>query len=392
MKSDKNTAKKDNSKPNTKPSPKKDSKKTEDKKWKNPWQKLTKKKRKEIIQNLKKFAFIALIAIIPFAMAFTLYMLLPDIMSKRVTQPEPDSHAQTDYYKNEVEPETARKQPREVKSTGSIPAPAMIPPITEPKPEALEIKPSALMESAEDTSEKRKFPISDSLNSPLIAIIIDDFGPGLNRNVIKGFIELPFDITLAIMPGNDLTVKTSESAMQAGKESMIHLPMEPIDSVAMDERDMVYCSMDSAEVVEILDRAQAELPYALGMNNHMGSKATSDSTLMAVFANLLSDRGLFFIDSRTTPNSCGLKTMRQQSVPSAGRDIFLDFTDDPKIIRQQIYKASRIAERRGWAIAIGHARRETLEVLKNELPILQSEGFTFVSASRLLEIINGKSH
>jgi hypothetical protein len=168
--------------------------------------------------------------------------------------------------------------------------------------------------------------------------------------------------------------------------------MEPIDSVAMDERDMIYCDMGSAEIATILDRAQAEIPLAVGVNNHMGSKATADSALMAKLADEFQRRGLFFIDSRTVAHSFGLPNMRRRGVSSQGRDVFLDFTDDPKIIRRQVHQAARIAEKRGWAIAIGHVRWETLDVLEREMPILQEQGYQFVSVSRLLETFVDHSH
>ncbi len=218
---------------------------------------------------------------------------------------------------------------------------------------------------------------------PKVAIIIDDFGPALLRRMVKGFVELPFDVTLAILPGNDKTIEVGKAAVEAGKSVFIHLPMQPIDSVCMDERDMVYVDMSTEEISIIFDRIMMELPSAVGVNNHMGSRATGDSSLMAILAEELKKRGLIFVDSRTAPNSCGLRCMRRRGVPALGRDIFLDFTEDPAVIRNQLAKAVRIAEKYGRSVAIGHARLSTLEILQADLPKYAEKGVKFVFVDEL---------
>ena len=126
------------------------------------------------------------------------------------------------------------------------------------------------------------------------------------------------------------------------------------------------------------------------MNNHMGSKVTRDSSLMKLIAEELKDRDLIFVDSQTAPRSRGYKAMMDKGVPAIKRDVFLDYTPDSSKVRIQYDELIRIARRRGWAIGIGHARRQTLEILKELLPVSIDEGIEFISAGKLVEKINAK--
>jgi len=226
-----------------------------------------------------------------------------------------------------------------------------------------------------------------SPDTPWVALIIDDFGPALKRSLVRGFLELPFDITLAVLPGNDRTEKVGRTAALNGKEIFIHLPMESIDSVFMNERDMIYTGMNSEAIARIIDRAVKELPDAVGVNNHMGSRATADSGLMTLFAHELKRQNLMFVDSWTVPYTFGLKVMKTAGVPALGRDIFLDFYEGTDRISEQLKKTISIARRRGWAIGIGHVKRETLNVLKKELSYWEDNRIKFVFVSDLIEVV-----
>ncbi|MFH0766185.1 MAG: divergent polysaccharide deacetylase family protein [Calditrichota bacterium] len=222
---------------------------------------------------------------------------------------------------------------------------------------------------------------------PWIAIIIDDFGPTWHPAIVKGFYELPYDLTLSIIPGNRNSVKTAQAAGAQGKECFLHLPMEPTDSIALDERDMIYTGMTAEQIKVVLDRAVKEIPLAVGVNNHMGSKATADPEIMTLLASELKNRNLQFVDSRTTLGSCGLSCMREQGIPALGRDIFLDFMPDEDHIKEQLEQLTKIARNRGWALGIGHVRAKTLKTLRHELPRVVNEGIRIVSAGCLVETI-----
>jgi uncharacterized protein len=125
------------------------------------------------------------------------------------------------------------------------------------------------------------------------------------------------------------------------------------------------------------------VPHAAGVNNHQGSLATSDPALMEALMPALRDRGLFFIDSRTTPATVAYATAQRFGVRSASRKVFLDDTPTRAAILAQISQAATDAQRDGSAIAIGHPHPETIAALTDSLPRLESLGFRLVFASDL---------
>ena len=124
-----------------------------------------------------------------------------------------------------------------------------------------------------------------------------------------------------------------------------------------------------------LRAAIAAVPNVVGLNNHMGSVATKDPALMDIVAREALDHGYLFLDSVTIPHSQGLARAEIAGVPAAARDVFIDHVGNPAIIGAQLADIERIARRDGYAIAIGHPRRHTLEALEQWLPTLAAKGF-----------------
>ena len=125
----------------------------------------------------------------------------------------------------------------------------------------------------------------------------------------------------------------------------------------------------------------------MGLNNHGGSLASLDTVLLDVMARELLDRGKYFVDSYTTPGTRGLAVMRRRGVPSLARHVFIDNEDEAGYIRQQLAELAASAEKRGYAIGIGHvgaSHLQTLEVLRQEIPKLRQQGFEFVFVSELM--------
>ena len=119
----------------------------------------------------------------------------------------------------------------------------------------------------------------------------------------------------------------------------------------------------------------------MGLNNHQGSKATADKRIMNIVSNVLKRHGKYFVDSRTTSQTVAEDIMRTRGVPTARRHVFLDNDDDINKIREQLYKLVDNAEAKGSAIGIGHAKKLTLQVLRDEIPKLKKNGFKFQFAS-----------
>tara|TARA_X000000950_G_scaffold68372_1_gene84459 strand:+ start:453 stop:1289 length:837 start_codon:yes stop_codon:yes gene_type:complete len=218
----------------------------------------------------------------------------------------------------------------------------------------------------------------------VIVLVIDDFGYR-NDNISDGFLNLKIPITCAIIPGHTASKKFAEKAVSYGKEVIIHMPMESENYSPGEDEYKLLTSMTSELLENKLIQAFESLPEAIGMNNHQGSKATSDSKTMTVLASVLKSRGKYFIDSRTSSLTIGEKTMTSFGVPTARRNIFLDNNNDLDMIEEQINKLANSAKKNGVAVGLGHARKNTLSVLEKVVPRLLDKGFVFQFASQVVK-------
>ena len=218
----------------------------------------------------------------------------------------------------------------------------------------------------------------------VIVLVIDDFGYR-NDNISDGFLNLSIPITCAIIPGHTASKKFAEKAVSYGKEVIIHMPMESENYSPGEDEYKLLTSMTSELLENKLIQAFESLPEAIGMNNHQGSKATSDSKTMTVLASVLKDRGKYFIDSRTSSLTIGEKTMISFGVPTARRNIFLDNNNDLDKIEEQMNKLASSAKKNGVAVGLGHARKNTLSILEKVVPGLLDKGFVFQFASQVVK-------
>ena len=218
----------------------------------------------------------------------------------------------------------------------------------------------------------------------VIVLVIDDFGYR-NDNISDGFLNLSIPITCAIIPGHTASKKFAEKAVSYGKEVIIHMPMESENYSPGEDEYKLLTSMTSELLENKLIQAFESLPEAIGMNNHQGSKATSDSKTMTVLASVLKDRGKYFIDSRTSSLTIGEKTMISFGVPTARRNIFLDNNNDLGRIEEQMNKLANSAKKNGVAVGLGHARKNTLSVIEKVIPDLLDKGFVFQFASQVVK-------
>ena len=218
----------------------------------------------------------------------------------------------------------------------------------------------------------------------VIVLVIDDFGYR-NDNISDGFLNLSIPITCAIIPGHTASKKFAEKAVSYGKEVIIHMPMESENYSPGEDEYKLLTSMTSELLENKLIQAFESLPEAIGMNNHQGSKATSDSKTMTVLASVLKDRGKYFIDSRTSSLTIGEKTMISFGVPTARRNIFLDNNNDLDKIEEQMNKLANSAKKNGVAVGLGHARKNTLYVIEKVVPGLLDKGFVFQFASQVVK-------
>ncbi len=138
-------------------------------------------------------------------------------------------------------------------------------------------------------------------------------------------------------------------------------------------------------VVKIVEDDLDQLPSIEGVNNHMGSKATGDKSLMRIIFKRIKRRGLFFVDSMTSHNTVSVALAQEMGLPFGKRDVFLDNINTREAITKQIMILAQKARSRGYAVAIGHERRLTMQILKEEIPWLEKQGFAIVSIKELLK-------
>ncbi len=217
-----------------------------------------------------------------------------------------------------------------------------------------------------------------------IVLVIDDFGYR-NDAVSDGFLALNVPITCAIIPGHRQSSEFAKKAIAAGQEVIIHMPMESTFNTPGEDEYKLRSGMTSEEIEWRMNEVLKEIPEAVGMNNHQGSKATTNGKVMGVVGSVLKKHKKYFLDSRTASNTVGEATMRQLGVPTARRHVFLDNDPEVEKINTQLNTLVSVAKKRGVAIGIGHAKPNTLEVLKERIPMLVNEGFQFEFASKVVE-------
>jgi uncharacterized protein len=217
----------------------------------------------------------------------------------------------------------------------------------------------------------------------LAAIVIDDLGNELApAERIAGW-KAP--VAGAVLPGVAFSAASARALARGGKEVLLHLPMEPAGYPKVRPGPgVILRSQTDAEIVRTLETDLATVPGAVGVNNHMGSVATADPRVMRVVARVLSERGLYFLDSRTTEATVAERTAEEAFVPSVSRRVFLDDVETEEAVAKQLAELVRRAREEGSAVAIGHPYPATMAVLEREMPGLAAKGVKLVKVGELV--------
>lgn len=271
--------------------------------------------------------------------------------------------------------------------------------------------------------------LAGQANRPVVAIVIDDWGYSKTQ-ATKQLISLPVPLTMAVLPGlsysreyslaktdlvlplNNLedaagmrqssaagrlerlatgcfvevaTGKARPSRQERRREILLHLPMEPQSYPETDPGpEAVMVGMGLADIEARLDRALNALDRVTGVNNHMGSAATSDPATMQNLMTALDERGLLFLDSLTSSNSVAYGVAREQGIPALKNRIFLDYdSENEQKIAANLNSLVTAARSSGFAVGIGHPHPATARVLAREIPRLVAEGVVFVTVSEM---------
>lgn len=199
---------------------------------------------------------------------------------------------------------------------------------------------------------------------PRITIVIDDMGE--NPKAAQALLRLNMPVTLAIWPFSRYAEQTANTAHQAGREILIHYPMEPMQSPFIKAGPgELKLSMSAEEIDRLLSSSLSKVPHAAGLNNHMGSRFTSNPVTSAIVCDTLAREGLFVLDSVTLGQSVFYREARQKGLPAYRRSVFLD--DGPRTVKsvlKELERTEQLARQHGQAVAIGHPHPETLAALK----------------------------
>ncbi|OQY11487.1 MAG: hypothetical protein B6I31_04830, partial [Desulfobacteraceae bacterium 4572_19] len=219
---------------------------------------------------------------------------------------------------------------------------------------------------------------------PKVAIIIDDMGYDIE--IAEKLLELDAELTFSMLPFSPFQKTISKKIYDKNCEIMLHLPMEPHQYPRIKPGPgALLTAMTPNQIDWQLAGDIAEVPYAVGVNNHMGSKMTERSEQLRQIFIVLKKKNLFFIDSRTTKDSRCRQSAKLLRLPFAERDVFLDHLQVEEAIQRQIQILIRKAIKNGSAIGIGHPHQVTYKVLKQELAHIKKR-VDIIPASQLVKI------
>jgi len=218
----------------------------------------------------------------------------------------------------------------------------------------------------------------------VIAVVIDDLGNSLEEG--RRVVALPGPVACSILPHTIDGPHIADLAHAADKEVLLHLPLESVADMPLGSGGITL-EMTEGEIRATVADDLASIPHLAGMNNHEGSLITQHPGDMAWILQTLHATGpYFYIDSYTSADSVAYQVAREQGVPAARRNVFLDDVNTEAAVREQWQRLVSIARHRGFALAIGHPRSATFKVLEEELPRLADANLTLVSPSEIVKI------
>lgn len=290
---------------------------------------------------------------------------------------EKTKEAETQAAKNlpkESETQTAKNQPKEIeKPSKETKAKKPESPIITDKPKPQEQEPDA-----------SAYPIQDLPELPSkgkLIFVFDDAGHNLEQ--LQYFLDLPFPCTIAVLPKLPNSIETAKRIRAAGKELILHQPMQAVNPNIDPGKGAVKPGMNREEIKKIVASNVEEIGPIAGMNNHEGSLITSDEEAMNAVLELCREKNIYFLDSRTSSKSVVPQVAKKLNMSIWERAVFLDNKRDKAYMKKQIIDGLEIASQRGEAIMIGHVFTVDLAILLKEMySDLTQEGYTFSTISK----------
>jgi polysaccharide deacetylase 2 family uncharacterized protein YibQ len=217
-----------------------------------------------------------------------------------------------------------------------------------------------------------------------VAIVIDDLGG--ETSISQELLRWDLPVTFSILPFTPHAKTLALEAQRKGKEIILHLPMEPHEYPKIKPGEgALLQEMNEEELLHQLSKDIEAVPYIKGVSNHMGSRLMEDPEKIRIILSELKRRELFFLDSRTTPQTIGLQTAKSLGLRATERTIFLDNSPNEDDVRKQLEQLIHLSLSKGKAIGIGHPHPSTIKSLKEMIPKMQEQGIEIVPLSTLLE-------
>ena len=231
-------------------------------------------------------------------------------------------------------------------------------------------------------------PVMNKNDSPCIAIIIDDFGN--NAKGTKEMLSLPIKFTGAVMPEMPNTKTECEMLIEAKKDVILHMPMEPHKGKkSWLGKAAILNEYPKEKALSIFTQSLSQIENCIGFNNHMGSKVTENKEIVTELLKEAKRRNLIVIDSVTGPKSVVGEVAEDLKVRYVKRDVFLDSTSDTAKIIENLKKAGKIAKEKGISVAIGHVGAEgglpTYKAILKTYKDLEGEGIKFIGVSDIFK-------
>ncbi len=243
---------------------------------------------------------------------------------------------------------------------------------------------AAAVPTVSDPPSRTKRPASTGAKAKL-AIVIDDFG--YRSEATSRILAIDEPITCAVLPDARTTAEDGLDAYNAGKLVILHMPMEAIDGNKSEGEGFIRAGMDEETVKSMLEDALEKVPMAEGLSNHMGSRVSQDRSVLAAVFEEVRERGLFYLDSRTTPDTLGPEVARKTGTEAYVNDLFIDGVDDTEYVKAKLWEAADMAIENGQALAIGHVKLSTAKALEEVLPKMLEYGVELVFVDELSPIV-----
>jgi polysaccharide deacetylase 2 family uncharacterized protein YibQ len=219
---------------------------------------------------------------------------------------------------------------------------------------------------------------------PRMAIVIDDLGG--EKRLSGELLDMDVSLTFSILPFTPYAKRIARRAHEKGREIILHLPMEPHDYPRANPGEGVLLyDMGEKRLLGQLDRDIRAVPFVSGVSNHMGSRLMEDPEKMRIILSEVKKQGLFFLDSRTTPQTAGFRIARSLGLRTAEKTLFLDHSQEEIDIKEKIGELIHISLSNGKAIGIGHPHPATIKSLKEMISRIEEEGIEIVPLSDLMD-------